>query len=1466
MLKAPPIDSAKQQTGRRHLAGRRMGGVLLWVAVAIAVLVGLYAVVGFWWLPRLVAADLPPWLAQRYGLRLTLGPVRFNPFNFNLEAKNVALHTSDGAPLLQAESLSAAYAPSGLFHRTWTLSRLTVTSPTLDLVRAKSGAFNLLELLDRLAPPGAAPSGTPPRVAIDRLEVVRGRVKFSDLRGPTATTALISPIAFSMSDLSTVPGRTGTQTLDATLPDGATLHEHGDLVLEPALAAQGQFALLGLQARTWLPFVRNDFRIERLEGGVRLSASYAYGQDPGLRLSDAAIHLTDLLLAVPGVQAPLVTMNKIDATGGELDIAEHSVSFKHLALAQGQVSLAIAADGRLGWADLVPPASAAPPAVATPGAKGSGWGLSVAALQMDKVGFSYDDRQRQPPLIAHVGSLDGGLRLTVATGAPAAVTVENATLTAHDVAVPAASRDGPGLKVDRVTIQGGSFDLAARRIAAQDVSIKGGNVSAERNADGSIDWLRRFAPASGSTASTRGAGDGWHYDIANAGIDGVGIALKDRSLTPAFSYDLRIESATAQHLANVGKAPVRFEATLHARKGGTLHAKGSVTPEGADLHASLQVNQLALAPFQPLAKRYSGFDVNGGPLTLSANLDDARGLSVDHLDFGLPKLVVRRDPGATPLLSAARVQVHGGQVDVAKRRVVIGQLTLAEGAARARMQADGRLDWEVAANRPAASRAARPVAGEPWNVRIKSLKLTQMAARYADSNRSNPWRLDIDRVDLGMTLQLSAGGPSTQVAAQHVQAQVHGAALTVDERKPPALALVSATLSGGAVDLAAHRLTADQLLLTDGDTRIVRDAQGHIAPLDLFVSAPRATAIGAAPAKKGSPWQYDVGDLQVRNFAIEAKDRSITPPLAVDAHLDATARHLSNHGPASFDATLSLGRAGGSVEATGTATLATGAVQAKVVAKSLDLAPLQPLISRYTTLALRSGSAESDLTVGYAPGASADLRASGKLHVDKLALGEVGQSTRLLAVDKLDADQIDFSSAGRRLSVGEVNLLGPDIRIAIAKDRSVNLTDVVKPRAADTMQKTATRPDAPASAPSFQLGVERMRIRGGSVDFSDQSLVLPFATRVTSIDATIAGISNDDTRRADVQARGSIQAYGSASVDGSIAPFDPRRYTDLHVKFNNVLVRPFSPYTATFAGRKVQSGKLWLDLDYKIDRGKLLGKNDVRLSDFTLGERVDSASASDLPLSLAVSLLTDAKGEIHLSVPVRGNLDNPHFDVGKVIAQAIGQTIKRIVTAPFRMLGRLFGGGSETLDDSIDFTPGSASLAPPQREKLDALTKALKQRPLLQLVVSAPYDAHADTLALQQAEVRRELAKRLKEPAPANDGSSVVAFDDPATRSALLAMAGKQGGQDTAAASSSPASRADARAAYKAMFDRIARQQSLSPGAAQILATRRAEVIAQYLGGNGIERGRVQTGKVQSVPVSDAGTVDARLQMSTARP
>lgn len=283
------------------VAGARYRGIV-WCSLGLAsvLLVGLYAAVGFLWLPRFIAKDLPTWLTQRYGLHLTLGSLDFNPFHFDLEAKNLVLRAADGAPLLRVENLSVNYAPLGLLHRTFAFDHITVSGLHVDLVLAKDGTLNIVELLKRLAPPVSEHSAGLGRLVVDRL-AVQGSVRFSDLRGLTPATTSISPISFSMSGLSTVSKLKATQTLSATLPDGTTLREHGDLVLEPVFSAEGQFALQGVQAKNWLPFIQNDLRIKRLEGSAALSANYRYATAGGLQLEDAALHVADLLLEASGL-------------------------------------------------------------------------------------------------------------------------------------------------------------------------------------------------------------------------------------------------------------------------------------------------------------------------------------------------------------------------------------------------------------------------------------------------------------------------------------------------------------------------------------------------------------------------------------------------------------------------------------------------------------------------------------------------------------------------------------------------------------------------------------------------------------------------------------------------------------------------------------------------------------------------------------------------------------------------------------------------------------------------------------------------------------------------------------------------------------------------------------------------------------------------------------------------------------
>jgi hypothetical protein len=228
------------------------------------------------------------------------------------------------------------------------------------------------------------------------------------------------------------------------------------------------------------------------------------------------------------------------------------------------------------------------------------------------------------------------------------------------------------------------------------------------------------------------------------------------------------------------------------------------------------------------------------------------------------------------------------------------------------------------------------------------------------------------------------------------------------------------------------------------------------------------------------------------------------------------------------------------------------------------------------------------------------------------------------------------------------------------------------------------------------ITVERVRVEGGAMDFADFSLILPFATFIKDLQGSANGLSSSPDSRASLKFEGGIADYGLARAEGTIQPFAPKKFTDIAVAFRNVELIPMSAYTATFAGRKIASGKVSLDLQYKIENSKLLGDNKMVLDKFTLGERVESPTAVNLPLDLAIALLTDSSGKIDLTLPVAGDIDNPEFSYGHVVWQAIRTVLTRIVTAPFRALGSLFGSGAETLGDIV-FDPGSARLLPRAR-------------------------------------------------------------------------------------------------------------------------------------------------------------------------
>lgn len=1058
-----------------------------------------------------------------------------------------------------------------------------------------------------------------------------------------------------------------------------------------------------------------------------------------------------------------------------------------------------------------------------------------------------------------------------AYGAGQSLQLQDMAFDLSDVLMARAGEDGRLLALKRITAGGGSLDLARRTATLQTLAFDGGDATVALAPDGRLNWAlggpspARQAEAAGQARQTEPAAPDWTLEVAALRIDQVGVHYRDRRQS-LLALDIGELSGSLQ-LSLAGGAATRLQASgIDVRlQQTTLQTPGALQAGLTLASARLEQGQFNLQDQRLTARQLS---LEDGQVSLVRSREATSALT-DPTKSGLAQTA---GPGSRTAVAASRRWTHASAQAGALSGALINTLNPSRPG-----DIGPQALQTVAAQSPGGvgnSAVAAAAAGSSWTVEVDSLRLNRIGAQMTDRSRLTPLVLRAGAIDGHARLRLMLGASTPQVALEDLNAQLQQLEVAPSGMGQPLFALAFASMAGGRLDLAAQRVGASELVLKGGAASIVRYADGRLAlpglpapatPIKEGSNFPPLASVSATPSPAGAAvWQYDFGLVRLESLEAKLADRSFTPPLAVGVTLQASAKNVASDRAATFDATLSLA-SGGTARASGKIAPGAANVQAQIEVTGLALVPLQPLLAKFAALDIRSGAVSASSGLRYQGGAPAVLQAQGRVGIANLLVNEAGSDQRFLSWKQLDAEGVAFDLASRRFTVQEVTVNAPGAKIEIAKDRSVNLSQVLRRDPARPQSVSAGVQPKAAADPPWDLRVERVRLKDGEVDYADLSLVLPFATTVKALDGTVIGTSNDKSRRADIQANGTIEPYGSASVNGSITPFAPAQFTDLHVLFNNVLVPPLSPYTATFAGRKVESGKLWLDLQYKVAGGELQGENSIRLADFTLGERVNAPSAISVPLDLAVALLTDAKGEIRLSVPVRGNLDNPSFNVASAVGQALGNVLQRLVTAPFRALGRLFGGNAESLA-AIDFTPGSAALRPEQREKLDALSRALQERPRLQLVVSAPYDPQTDALALQREQARRDLAKTLGRRLEANEDPGPIAYDDPATQRALAQMLQSQAGDgavrqlDSELAGASNASRKR----YEAMFEKITTTRALDESATQRLAAQRAQTIVDYLVQQGIGRERVQTGRITAVPDGSAGAVSAKLSVAVA--
>ncbi|MCX8109971.1 MAG: DUF748 domain-containing protein [Syntrophorhabdaceae bacterium] len=413
--------------------------------------------------------------------------------------------------------------------------------------------------------------------------------------------------------------------------------------------------------------------------------------------------------------------------------------------------------------------------------------------------------------------------------------------------------------------------------------------------------------------------------------------------------------------------------------------------------------------------------------------------------------------------------------------------------------------------------------------------------------------------------------------------------------------------------------------------------------------------------------------------------------------------------------------------------------------KNIHINTLQPYFTDKVNINITDGafSTSGRFNLALPEKKAMAVKYNGKVLVSNLATIDKVNAEPLLNWKAFAINNLNFNSEPLSVHIDGISLADFFAKVTVNPDGTLNLQKIMveeektKEKQAQAEQKPAVAPEQKPKEPEKDIKIGDITLQGGTIEFTDRAIQPSYTASLTEIGGKVSGIALKGDQLAELNLRGKINQFVPLEIGGKINPAKENLLVDLFVRFNSLDLSPMTPYSGKYIGYKVEKGKLSIDLKYLIAKRQLDSQNIIFIDQLTLGEPVDSPVATKLPVRLAIALLKDRNGQIKLDIPVSGSLDDPKFSVWRIVIQVLINLLTKAATAPFALLGSLFGGGEEI--SYVEFDYGDYKVNEQGMKKIENLAKALYERPSLKLDIQGHVDMDKDREGLKKNAFMRKL-------------------------------------------------------------------------------------------------------------------------------
>lgn len=539
---------------------------------------------------------------------------------------------------------------------------------------------------------------------------------------------------------------------------------------------------------------------------------------------------------------------------------------------------------------------------------------------------------------------------------------------------------------------------------------------------------------------------------------------------------------------------------------------------------------------------------------------------------------------------------------------------------------------------------------------------------------------------------------------------IHGLRAMAEGQGKPLLSAGALSIKGVQADVDARRLNVGQVALSDGAMTLTRDEAGRFPALENL-------GLGRGESKDGgqAPWSIAVDQVHLAKVAAEYSDIMAKVEQRVE---------LEEFGVKEFSTSLerplvvfAKGALGNKApfEISGEVRLKEPSLALKLSLSGFPLADMTRLVPQLPVTALSGMASISGETTAWVGKDVLNATFKGDMGIADLKLARPGKGEPWAALSGLFAKGVSFSLAPLDVKASSLTIDDPWLSIVLDKEGKPIVPFESPPPA---------KPAKGKKDPPPLYSVDRVEIKGGRIDLAAQGFDPPFTGHVKDIKATLSDVRAN--RPAKVSLGFGLGHSGKFKADGLAGWVENAPVLDLKALLENMDLGELSQVSQKFTGFPITRGKLGLKLDYKASGNTLDLKNNIVAVGIQLGRKTSLPGGKDVPLDLAVSLLSDSKGVIDLDIPVKGDISQAKADLHDVISTAMAGAFAKILFSPFAFLNVAQGTGQSAY---VAFAPGSAELTSEAKKTLTALGDAIANRPRLNLEIMAYVDPGTESQA-----------------------------------------------------------------------------------------------------------------------------------------